>query len=54
MSDNREAFSEHIRCVHEKVKAALKANDEAYGSTTNQHRRAKDFEKGDIMLVYLR
>lgn len=54
VSDDGEAFADHIRRVHEEVKAALKTNNEIYANTANLHRRIKEFEEGDLVLVHLR
>jgi hypothetical protein len=37
VSDDREAFSDHIRRVHEEARNVLKASYDAYAITTNQH-----------------
>lgn len=39
--------------MHEEVRAALKASNEAYAAAANQHRRVRDFEEGNMVLVYL-
>ncbi|KAL5787123.1 hypothetical protein ACOSP7_004072 [Xanthoceras sorbifolium] len=39
MSDKGEAFAEHIRAIHEEARAAIKASNESYAATANQHRR---------------
>lgn len=54
VSEDREAFANHIKKVHEEVKAAIKFGNESYAATANQHRRAKEFEEGDMLLVHLR
>nr|CAD1817170.1 unnamed protein product [Ananas comosus var. bracteatus] len=54
VSDDGEAFANHIRRVHEEVKAALKTNNEIYAKAANLHRCFKEFEEGDLVLVHLR
>ncbi|GAV79757.1 hypothetical protein CFOL_v3_23220, partial [Cephalotus follicularis] len=54
VSDDGEAFADHIRRVHEEVRNALKVNNEAYAATANRHRRVKEFKEGDMVLVHLR
>lgn len=54
VSDEGEGFADHVKRVHEEVKAAIKANNESYAAAANQHRRIKDFEEGDMVLVQLR
>ncbi|OMO50971.1 reverse transcriptase [Corchorus capsularis] len=54
VSGKGEEFLDHIRRVHEEVKAALKDSNVAYSSEANKHRRQQEFEEGDQVLVYLR
>ena len=54
VSDDGEAFAEHIRSIHKEVQDALKASNAAYANAANQHRRFKEFKEGDLVLVYLR
>ncbi|KAF7119803.1 hypothetical protein RHSIM_Rhsim13G0121300 [Rhododendron simsii] len=51
VSEDREAFANHIKKVHEEVKAAIKFGNESYAATANQHRRAKEFEEGDMLKI---
>ena len=37
VSDDREAFAEHIRSIHKEVQDALKASNAAYANAANQH-----------------
>ncbi|CAL8155920.1 unnamed protein product [Prunus armeniaca] len=54
VSDEGEGFADHVKRVHEEVKTAIKASNESYAAAANQHRRLKDFEEGDMVLVHLR
>nr|CAD1844162.1 unnamed protein product [Ananas comosus var. bracteatus] len=54
VSDDGEAFAEHIHRIHEEVRAAIQASNDSYAAAANQHRRRKDFEEGDMVLVHLR
>lgn len=54
VSDDGEAFADHVKKVHEEVKEAIKASNESYASAVNQHRRVKEFEEGDMVLVHLK
>ncbi|EOY13671.1 Uncharacterized protein TCM_041281 [Theobroma cacao] len=54
VSNEGELFADHIRKIHEEVKAALKASNAEYSFTANQHRRKQEFEEGDQVLVHLR
>ncbi|KAJ0054384.1 hypothetical protein Pint_02265 [Pistacia integerrima] len=54
VSDEGEAFANHIWKIHEDVRAALKASNATYSFSANQHRRMQEFEKGDQVLVHLR
>ena len=54
VSDDGVAFAEHIQQVHQEVREALKTSNEAYAVAANQHRRVKEFEEGDMVLVHLR
>ncbi|OMO60008.1 hypothetical protein CCACVL1_24467 [Corchorus capsularis] len=45
VSDKGEEFADHIRKVHEEVKAVLKESNAAYSSEANKHRRQQDFEE---------
>lgn len=40
--------------MHDEVKEAIKASNESYAIAANQHRRVKEFEEGDMVLVHLR
>lgn len=52
--DDGEAFADHVKRVHEEVKETIKASNESYALAANQHRRVKEFEEGDMVLVHLR
>ena len=54
VSDEGEAFADHIRKIHEEVRSALRDSNAAYSSAANQHRRVQEFEEGDQVLVHLR
>jgi hypothetical protein len=51
--DDGEAFADPVWRVHEEVRIALKASNDAYATTANQHQWVKEFEEGDMVLVYL-
>ncbi|CAB4295196.1 unnamed protein product [Prunus armeniaca] len=48
VSNEGEGFANHMKRVHEEVKAAIKVSNESYAAVANQHRRIKDFEEGDM------
>ncbi|EOY08377.1 Uncharacterized protein TCM_022739 [Theobroma cacao] len=54
VSNEGKLFADHIRKIHEEVKAALKASNAEYSFTANQHRRKQEFEEGDQVFVHLR
>ncbi|KAL5779238.1 hypothetical protein ACOSQ2_009975 [Xanthoceras sorbifolium] len=54
VSDEGEAFAEHIRAIHEEVQAAIKASNESYAAAANQHRKVQEFKEGDMVLVHLK
>ena len=37
VSDDGEAFADQVQRIHEEAKIALKASNDAYATTTNQH-----------------
>ncbi|KAH7567997.1 hypothetical protein JRO89_XS07G0210700 [Xanthoceras sorbifolium] len=54
VSDEGEAFAEHIRAIHEEVQVAIKASNESYAAAANQHRKVQEFKEGDMVLVHLK
>lgn len=51
-SNNVETYVDHIRRIHQEVCEATKASNK-YKAHTNLHQRAKEFNKGDLVIVYL-
>lgn len=41
VSEDGEVFEDHIKRVHEEVRAAIMSSNESYAAASNQHRRAK-------------
>lgn len=53
VSDEAEAFAEHIHEVQESVKAKLQNSNAQYKTTVDAHRRVKVFTEGDLVMVHL-
>ncbi|XP_021814711.1 uncharacterized protein LOC110757426 isoform X2 [Prunus avium] len=54
MSDDGEGLADQVKRVHEEVRAVIKDSNESSAAAANQHRRVKDFEEGDMVLVHLK
>lgn len=54
VSEDGNAFADHIKRVPEEVRATITSSNQSYAAAANQHRRAKEFEEGDMVLVHLR
>lgn len=54
ISDNAEAFAEHIHQLQEEVRAQLQENNSKYKAAADAHRREKIFQEGDLVMVHLR
>ncbi|GAV69318.1 hypothetical protein CFOL_v3_12819 [Cephalotus follicularis] len=54
VSAEGESFPEHVRRIHDEVRASIKTNNDNYKQTANEHQRFKEFAKGDLVMVYLR
>lgn len=54
VNTDAEALAELIKQTHEEVKSCIEQNNAKYKSAADQHRRYKEFEVGDKVMVYLR
>ncbi|CAL8178471.1 unnamed protein product [Prunus armeniaca] len=54
MSDDGEGLADQVKRVHEEVRAVIKGSNESSAVAANQHRKVKDIEEGDIVLVHLK
>ncbi|GAV90639.1 hypothetical protein CFOL_v3_34046 [Cephalotus follicularis] len=54
VSEEGEAFVEHVRRIHAEVCASIKTSNDNYEKATDEHQRFKEFSKGDLVMVYLR
>ncbi|KAK8696891.1 hypothetical protein V6N13_113063 [Hibiscus sabdariffa] len=54
VSDDGEAFSDHMRKIHQEVRVTLKANNESYANEANLHCHIKEFEEGVLVLAHQR
>ena len=54
VSEDAEAFADHIRRIHEEVRAALKSSNELYKENAYQCWRFKEFFEGVQVFVRLR
>lgn len=54
VSAKEESMSEMLKKTHEEVKQLIEQSNARYKSTTDQHRRHREFRVGDKVLVYLR
>ncbi|XP_059635346.1 uncharacterized protein LOC132277510 [Cornus florida] len=51
VSDDGEAFADHIKGGYEELRTAIKASNESYVTTA---RKVKDFKEGDMVVVHLK
>ena len=49
-----EEFAEHIKSLHEDVHAHITKMNQQHKARENQRRRHKEFQAGDLDMVYLR
>ena len=49
-----EDFVEHVKNLHEEVRAHITKMNLQYKAMENQKRRHKEFQVGDLVMVYLR
>ena len=49
-----EEFAKHIKCLHEEVHAHIIKMNQHYKARVDQRRKHKEFQVGDLVMVYLR
>ncbi|KAH9319839.1 hypothetical protein KI387_021608, partial [Taxus chinensis] len=54
VSDDAEAFAEHIQQLQEEVRKKLQNSNDKYKEIADVHRRRKVFTVGELVMVYLR
>jgi hypothetical protein len=54
VSMDAEEFAAHIKDIHDQVRERLKETSKYYKAKADAHRRNKEFEEGDLVMVYLR
>ncbi|TYK28638.1 DNA/RNA polymerases superfamily protein [Cucumis melo var. makuwa] len=53
VSMEAEAMAERISKLHQEVKSHLELANDSYKTTANSHKRFREYQVGDLVMVYL-
>ena len=54
MFESVESFAQHVRKMHEEISKKIQLSNEEYKHMADSHKRIKEFNEGDFMIIKLR
>ena len=54
MFESVESFAQHVRKMHEEISKKIQLSDEEYKHKADSHKRTKEFNEGDLVMIKLR
>ena len=54
ISESAESFAQHVKALHKEISNKIKKSNESYEHEANLHKRFKEFNEGDFVMIRLR